>query len=286
MAVDDLTVTWSPPTGGTQIEFGWDPYRVGNLTGWDDLPPARLDDNPRPNAHGSFDAPVWSGPRTVTLEGYCIDPADRSMLLTALTASAAIAGDADPGSLAVTFADRTLTAAARMTRSATTLKNWGVGHFGWAVEWWCPDPLRYGPAAAGSTPPADDPGGLVFPLGSPLDFGPLATLGRVNLVNPGSAASYPRFTITGPLVGGFELVEVNSGRRIRLERDVPDGSTVVIDARAGSVSYDGQGGYEGYLTARQWWGIPPAGTADLLFTALGAPNPAALLTVEYAPAYW
>jgi hypothetical protein len=61
VAVDDLAVTWSPPTGDL-IEFGWDPYRVGNLTGWDDLPPARVDDSARPNAHGSFDAPVWAGP--------------------------------------------------------------------------------------------------------------------------------------------------------------------------------------------------------------------------------
>jgi hypothetical protein len=285
MAVDDLIVTWAPPTGA-QVVFGWDPYRVGNLTGWDDLPPARVDDNARPNAHGSFDAPVWAGPRTVTLEGYCIDPAGRSTLLTALTGSAAIAGDASSGALTVAFAGRTLAAAARMTRSAMTIKNWGVGNFGWAIEWWCPDPVRYGPGASASTPPANDPGGLVFPLGSPLDFGPLATLGRLALTNPGSAPSYPRFTVTGPLVGGFELVEVNSGRRIRLERDVPDGSTVVIDAKAGSVSFDGSGGYEGYLTSRQWFAVPPVGAVDVLFTALGAPDPSALLTVEYAPAFW
>jgi hypothetical protein len=222
----------------------------------------------------------------VTLEGYCIDPAGRSTLLTAFTAAAAIAGDAQPGALSVTFAGRTLTAAARMTRSAMTLKNWGVGHFGWAVEWWCPDPVRYGPGRVRVDAPGGRPGRARVPPRSPLDFGPLATLGRLTLTNPGSAPSYPRFTVTGPLVGGFELVEVNSGRRLRLERDVPDGSTVVIDAKAGSVSYDGQGGYEGYLTARQWWPIPPMGSAVVLFTALGAPDPSALLTVQYAPAYW
>ena len=284
MAADTIDITWGAVTLSHE-----GPYRISNITGWEEPPDGRTDDTARPNAHGSFDAPIWASSRTVTVDGYCIDPATRSQLLTDLGAALVPTGDVGTGTLSVTFAGRTLTAKARYMRSSRVLTQWGPGHFGWQAQWWCADPMRYGPPRVASTPTADSPGGLVFPLfdvTSLLGFGAAATTGRVTLTNPGTADTWPTFTVTGPLPGGFELVELATGRRLRWTRDVPDGIQVVLDARAGTVTYGGAPGYDGALTVRQWWSVPAGGSRTVQFNPLGTPNTTALMAVTWSPAYW
>jgi hypothetical protein len=285
VAADTIDVTWR---GLTLSHEG--PYRVADITGWEGTPPARVDDVARPNAHGSFDAPAWSGPRTVVVEGYCISPEERSALLGELGRSMALEGDEDARDLVVAFAGRTLTAHARLTRYGTTLKLWGVGHFGWQAEWWCGDPFRYGAESTLSTTLPEDVGALEFPLFDGtglLEFGgTLGTTGRLTLTNPGSAPSWPALEAMGPLPSGFEVVEVASGKRLRWPRDVATGSVISLDSRTGSVSIDGTPGYEGYLTRRQWWSVPAGGESTVQFVALGSPDPTALLTATWSATYW
>jgi hypothetical protein len=265
------------------------PYRVADITGWEGTPSARVDDVARSNGHGSFDAPAWSGSRSVVVEGYCISPEERSQLLADLGSAMAIEGGEDARDLAVAFAGRTLTAQARLVRYGTTLRLWGVGHFGWQAEWWCPDPYRYGTTATLMTGLPEDVGGMEFPLadGGNIEFGGvLGTSGRITVANPGSAPVWPTYTATGPLPAGFELVAVESGRRLRWPRAVVAGSQVRIDSRHGAVAIDGSPGYEGYLSMRQWWSVPPGSDVTVQFVGLGTYDAAASLSVEWAPAYW
>src|SRR3954451_13083051 len=105
MGADTIDVVWGDVTLSHE-----GPYRVADISGWDDLPPSRVDDVGRSNRHGSFDAPVWSAARTVTVEGYCIAPEQRDQLLIDLGRGMVLGGDADPGRLEVTFSGRTLAA--------------------------------------------------------------------------------------------------------------------------------------------------------------------------------
>jgi hypothetical protein len=53
-----------------------------------------------------------------------------------------------------------------------------------ALQWKCPDPLRYGVAQAPvSTGSAHVGGGLVYPLVYPLTYGTAGTPGQVTLTN-------------------------------------------------------------------------------------------------------
>lgn len=289
MAADTIDVTWTSPTGSTLLLSHEGPYMVANITGWEESPSPRVDDVARANAHGSHDSPVWAGARNPVVEGYCYSPEDRNTLLAGLQSGIHLGGEDTPGTITVTFAGRTLSAAGRVLRCGATLRNWGVGHFGWQVEWWCPDPRRYGPTQTASTSPSIDVGGMAFPLfgaSSLLDFGGLSSPGRITLDNPGSADTWPAFVVTGPQPGGIELVELVTGRRIRWERSIPAGVTVALDARTGAVSYDGIDGYDGYLTSRQWWPIPPGSSRTVQLNPLGTPDPTALLEATWSPAHW
>jgi hypothetical protein len=288
VAADTIDVVWTTPTSTITLAHEG-PYRVADITGWEDSPGGRVDDQARANAHGSHDAPVYATARTVTVEGYCISVEDRATLITALRRAVKLGGANPPGTLTVTFADRTLTATGRVARASNSLRNWGVGHFGWVGDWWCPDPLRYDTTRTASTALPSDAGGMAFPLfdtSGVLDFGGLSVPGNLTLDNPGDADTWPTLTVTGPMPGGFELVELATGRRLRWESDVPSGVAITLTTKTGAVAYDGVPGYDGQLTARQWWPIPAGETRTVQITPLGAPDPAARLAASWAPAYW
>lgn len=285
MAADTIDITWQDLVLSHE-----GPYKVARIGGWEETPSPRVDDQSRPNAHGSFDAPIWAGSRTVTVEGYCHDQAERDTLLQGLRATMVPTGDSSGlQDLTVTFAGQTLSARARVLRCGAVLDLYGIGRIGWQIDWWAPDPLRYAATQNGSTGLPSNAGGLSFPLFATtgvLDFGGLSAPGQVSLSNPGTAATWPTFTVTGPLPGGFELVELTTGSRLRWETDVPAGVQVTLDARTGAVSYGGQPGYDGALTVRQWWSVPAGGSRLVQINPLGASDPAAGLQVSWAPAYW
>lgn len=284
MGADTIDVQW-----GSVLLSHEGPYRVADITGWEDLPGGRVDDVARANRHGSFDAPVWSAARVVTVEGYCIDPEGRDQLLQDLARGLTLGGDADPGRLEVTFSGRTLAVNARLTRSSRTLKLWGVGHFGWIAEWWASDPFRYGETATATTGLPVDTGGLIFPLfdgTTGLDFGDLGSPGRVTLDNAGTAPAYPVYAVTGPVPAGFELKHVETGRRLRWGSAVPAGSTVTLDCRTATASFDDSPGWDRELTKRQWHEIPAGGSATVQLLGLGSYDAAASLTASWAPTYW
>lgn len=288
MAADTIDITWTDGGAATLLSHEG-PYRVALITGWEDLPAGRVDDQARANAHGSHDAIVYAAARTVTVEGYCFSVEERDALLAGLGAAERFTARPTPGVLEVTLAGRTLHAGARLTRGSKSLRNWGVGHFGWQLEFWCPDPRRYGPVRTGVTALPSDSGGMAFPLfntSGVIDFGGLAVPGQVTLDNDGTADSWPAFEVTGPLAGGFELIELVTGRRLRWENTVPAGVAVALDSATGAVTYDGAPGYEGELTARDWWPVPADSTRTVQINPLGAPDPAAQLLATWAPAYW
>jgi hypothetical protein len=281
MGADTIDVAWS---GVTLSNEG--PYIVEMLTGWEGLPSPRVTDVARPNAHGSFKARIRAASRTVVAEGHCNTQESRDQLLHDLGRSLVFTEDEDD--LTITFAGRTLTAHAQVSRYGPTLRDWGVGCFGWQVEWWAPDPFRYGPVSTATAGLPEDTGGMEFPLfdGGTMDFGTLGSPGQVTLHNTGSAPAWPTFTVEGPVPTGFEIRETTTGARIRWGGSIPSGTVVVLDSGTGAATYDGARGYEGHLVRRQWAPVPAGGSATWAFIGLGAHDPDASLTASIRATYW
>lgn len=287
--MEPTTAVWRGLTLGHDTDF-----RIRELEGWEELPSARYDKTPRSNAHGAHPSEVWSDERIVTITGWSWSSTDRDRLLRQLRAHLAF-GDAAQEPLTITVAGRTLTAGAQLiaARPALIRGEWGIGRFGWVAQWRCPDPLRYGPTLTDDTALPSSGGGLQYNLYKPgkLDYGPAGVLGRITLVNEGSAPAPIRFAVLGAHDVGFEIS--GGGKRLTYAAPVPSGVTVELDTATGDVLVEGTASRRGNLSAADWMLIPAAsvdGTAGQLtvqFTSLGGVrDPAALLTATWAEANW
>lgn len=272
------------------------PYNLLDLNGWrGDLPPARYDTDGRPNAHGNFGSPVWSDERTVSLVGECRTNAQRDALLAALSAATIFSGNAAPGTLTVQEAGLTLSAAAQVIRAGKTRTpgQWGLGRFGFQIDWRCTDPLLYGsPVTVGPIVQAAMSGGLVFPLFSVsgvMTWGTLAVPQTASLTNAGSADAQVAVTVAAgasALTGGFQIIESTTGRIIRYVDDLPANTTVVFNTADQSVLLNGDTDRRGSVTVAQWAPIPAGATRTYVLTLLSGSSATATLTASTRPTYW
>lgn len=292
MTQSATTLTWR---GWTAHGSEPAPFTLtGPIEGWEDVEETRSQREPRPTAHGAFDAPGWASERIVTATGQCRDPQQRDELFAQLKSVMTLSGDRPVEDLTISHGGLTLTAGARLTRFRPILTTWGAGVFGWAAQWTCPDPLRYGERTSVATGFPERRGGLRFPLYSNLAggdvgvlaYGPPSTTGRAVLHNPGTADSAPQFEISGEVgPAGFEIVTVGTGRRLVFAGPVPAGSSLVIDTATGAALIDGWADRAGLLTHRDWWQVPPGESVEFAFLPRGTTS-AAQLVASVRPAFW
>jgi hypothetical protein len=148
------------------------------------------------------------------------------------------------------------------------------------------DPLMYGPIRSASTTPPTSGTGQPWPQVWPVDWGTPGMDGRATAENGGSAPSPLVLAVTGG-ADGVELVEILSGRILRLERVIPVGSTVVFDVSL-SVAYLDlpENDITGFMTRREWDGfqIPASGSRIVQFNPLGTVIGTPLLTLSWSDA--
>jgi hypothetical protein len=291
MDLAQSTITWRDLTlYGTK---GPGRLTFATLDGWEDLPdPRQPDALPRPQAHGWFDSSVFSDERHVLASGRCFSLEARDAVLVELQASFNF-NATDELPLTITHAGRTLTAGARLLRFKPTPLTWGLGYFGWAAEWVCSDPLRYGAPVPVNTGFPVLAGGLEYDLFTDgttdtgvLEFGASSATGRLVVVNDGNEDAWPQFEVTGPVPAeGLEVVRVGTGERLRFEGGVSPGSVLVLDSATGLVVIDGYADRSGLLTIRDWSPVAPGGSAEFEFVPLGAFS-AATLTASLMPGFW
>jgi len=279
----DLTLYGSKDAGRFSF-YDW--------SGWEDLPDPRQDSLERPQQHGRFDAPVFGQERHVIVSGRCQSAVERDAMLLELQASFNFhAPDELP--LTITHAGRTLIAYARLLRFKPVSPDWGAGFIGWAAEWVCSDPIRYGQPVPVSTGFPVLAGGLEYDLYSDgttdtgfLEFGAASATGRIVVTNPGNEDASPQFEIAGPLPAeGMEIVTVGTGARDRFVGGVSVGSVLLIDTGTGLVLIDGYADRSGLLTVRDLAPIPPGGSAEYEFIPLGTFS-TAQLTATVSPGFW
>lgn len=271
-------------------------YRIRSVEGWEELPPSRYDNKPRTQGHGAHPSKVWGGERIVTVEGWCWTAADRDAQLQAWQRRMTFDGGEEV--LTLTVAGRTLTAWAQLLTARPMLVRgeWGVGRFGWLLQWRCPDPRRYGPSRTVGTGLPTSGGGLVLPMfsGTPgvgLDFGTLGSPGQVTVSNAGTAPASLLLAVRGALPSGYEISA--AGQALTYPVQVPSGQVIALDTGAGTVLVEGTASRRGNLTRADWIQVPPAdpnGTPTQLtlqFTSLGgAYDAAARLEATVTDTYW
>lgn len=270
------------------------PYNLQSLTGWrGDLPPAVFDDEQRPNAHGVFGSPVWAAARTVSLVGECRTNQQRDALLAAFSAATVFSGSATPPTLAINQAGLTLNTSAQVIRSGA-IKNpgeWGLGRFGFQVDWRCTDPILYGTlVTVGPLVLAAATGGAVFPAfpSGVFAWGTLPTPQTATLTNSGSADAPVVLTVSAngaAFTGGFQIIETSTGRILRYVDDLAAGDVVVFDSSTGSVTINASADRRNSVSVGQWTPVPAASSRTFYLAPLGA-NSTASLTAAMRPAYW
>jgi hypothetical protein len=179
----DTLVTWN----GFTIGGGGD-FHVEEITGWDDLPDFTSYDTPRSRGHGDHAGSQFIRARIVTVSGSIANRAARDALAQALISASPVETDAVDDLTIETFG-QSLTAGARLIRRSLPVgENYAAGAVPFALQWKCPDPLRYGPVqAAASTGLPTSGGGVVYPLVYPLTYGAAGTPGQLTLTNDGTA---------------------------------------------------------------------------------------------------
>lgn len=264
----------------------------GGLGGWFDGPPVRAKDEERPQRHGSFAIPAQRGGRiiSVAVAVRCASPESAENARDRL---ASILADGGFGDLSVTSdAGRTTTASVRLNSKPLIAWTPWSNTVRAQLEFWAADPLRYGPAATVETGFPVLAGGLEFPLFTDgtndtgyLEFGAQSSTGRVVVTNEGTADSTQQFTVTGP-VPPFQIVAVESGRRLVFSRPVAAGDVLVIDSATGVVVLNGGDvDYSGYLTTAEWVSVPPGGSQTFAFLPLEGTG-TGTLAVTWRPAFW
>lgn len=280
--MSDTQVTW----GGFVIGGGGQ-YHVEEIAGWDDLPDITAYDAPRSRGHGDHIGSQYLRSRIVTVSGNIANRAARDSLAQALIAASPVQTDTIQELTVETFG-QALSAKARLIRRSLPVgENYAAGAVPFALQWKCPDPLRYGavqPTVSTGLPTSS--GGLVYPLVYPLDYGTAGTPGRVTLTNDGTADAPFVATVLGSLPTGFELSA--NGQRIRYEAPVAAGETITIDTGEGAVVAQGTADRRGNLTVADWIQVPAGSAITVQFTSLGgAYDPAATLAVSgFRSASW
>lgn len=277
--MSDAEITWGGLTLG-----GDGPYVVQGVTGWDELPELASLDTPRTRGHGDHIGAQYARARIVTVEGKVADLERRDTLVRALQRATSVSSDVQD--LTVSMFGEQLTAGARIARrSVTSGLNYGVGEVPFALQWRCPDPLRYGPPVTVSTGLPTAGGGLTYPLAYPFDYGAAGNPGQLVLTNEGTADAPIVFDVTGWLPLGFELS--SSVGRLTYPQAVPEGQTVTIDTATGSVVVEGTADRRSVLTNADWLQVPAGGSLTVQFTSLWAGDqPSAHAAATYREAHW
>jgi hypothetical protein len=257
-------------------------YLFTKLVDWYSLPDSKSPIQQRPQLDGAFSFPDYRESASITVSGtgFGASPADCVAMQKSLTAARSgqslipmkveVSGDVSTRMVSV--------------RSINIDDHRGRDYFNFQIAVVAPDPHRYGETAYVSTGLASSGTGIRFPVLFPVSFGAPGASGRATAVNGGSADTWSTFTVGGGgLWGGFTLVHVESGRQVRVDRDVPMGSVVSLDSRTGTALIDGSP-IPGSLTRSEWWPVPAGSSASVQFLANGAVSGTPTLTVATAPA--
>lgn len=265
-------------------------WTFSETKGWFDGAPAKGGVTDRDQNHGVFAERTWRGARLISVTGHVSAPT-RRLASDAQHALASLLAEGTFGDFAVDDPDQGLLTSSVRGEGTPNIDWDGRCDIDCMLSFLAPDPLRYGVVVSDSTQFAQDAGGLEFDLFTDgagadvgfLDFGDIGSIdGLVTLENVGPLEAWPTFTVTGPTPdAGFTIS--SDGRTVGFSRSVPDGLSLVIDTASGTAILDGAD-YSRYLSHREWWSVPPGGSATASFSPVGGAT-TATLTATLRPTF-
>jgi hypothetical protein len=262
-------------------EFAPTGWVFTSLTDWYALTDDKAPTVEKAQAHGAFGVGAsWRSSAAVSFRAAYLGDSRQEALL----AQQALGSVGATGPVVMSFTDDLLRTHRRVTvETIVPADLHGRAVYEVDVHCLARDPRMYGDAVSSTTGLPTTGGGLVFPVTFPLDFGEPGDPGRVQMTNAGSAPTAPTFAVAGGL-DGFTLTEIDSGRRLVFDRQIPDGATVTVNMAARRVLIDGSD-VTGFLTVREWWTIGPGQTSIVQFDGtdpVGTPT----LTGYTESAWW
>lgn len=267
--------------------FGWPATNLAitDCTGWLDYT-LRGNNLERPGRHGTLPGQTHAEERVIEIE---LTAAEDDPTLMALLRQATVL-DEDPVEepLAMWFeTEQPQVVLAKLKRRAVPTDHaYSVGHHRATLQWVASDPKRYAVVETISPTvglPSPGIGGLTFPLTFPLSFGTPGTPGSTTVTNTGEAATWPVYTLTGPITGPV-ITTGNSILRFAGDFELGLGQTIIVDTDSRSVLLDGVSRPD-LLTQREWTHLPPQQETVVALNGTGTYDPAAGLTVSFRPAW-
>jgi hypothetical protein len=281
-ALSETSVSWRALTFGD----AGTPYKLASIAGWDELPAFDTDTVPLPGWYGTKVAPIRFAPRTVTLAGFTFDRVARDALQITLRAGTAPLQDSlvtEP--LTISEAGMTLSADARIVRVSNDKEGWSLGRFGWAAQWLCSDPVRYGPSQTSTAVIALPVDGIVYPITYPVTYPANPPSGSVTVNNQGTASAAAVYRLVGPLTQPG-IANVDTGKRVEYNLTLAVGDELVIDTAQQAAFLNGE-----YRTQTATSDLTsdleiPAGKSTLQALGDVGAGGAPLISVTFRPAYW
>lgn len=281
----------------TPVAFSWNgiefstasPFKPRKVSGWDSAPDGDAPEEPVPGWHGARRTRVTRRRRVVEIEGSCTTRPARDYLLRLLgDAFADGFGDGyETAPLVGSVAGRELTADAQLLRYQPTIETlpWGKGVWTWAVQFICPDPLRYGPSQSLSAPINTSQNGITWPITFPITFPANPRAGVVTVHNPGNAKRCPAvITLTGPL-STPGVVCVETSRRLEFPLELGAEDVLSIDTDAGVALLNGE--FRAPSAVSSLIGDLSLAPGTQTLQALGTPTTGdPSISVSFRPAYW
>jgi len=267
------------------------PYGVTAAPGFLDLSGVRANFTPRARAHGGYTEPHFGGGAVLDLE---LDISASGATTFAAAVAALEAGTYPqtgtrpiwwriPGHPLLTMAVQCL----RRSIPLETAYEFGLASKA-ALQFYAPDPLKYGAPLSASTGLPTTSGGLVYPLAYPLAYGSPVT-GRVSCANAGSAPTWPVFTVTGPIdAAGWQVTCIEDGVTATYTGPLGSLDSVVYTPSTGRATLNVTADRSNLLscTSYPFPQIPAGSTRTYAFTTLGGYYAGASMAAAWSPAYW
>lgn len=252
-----------------------------SLSGFDDLPSAKTEQDAWPRADGNaIPGTTYYDGRTITVNGYyatsTVEDTDRMMRRLRGMAGRLVPVTVQKGNGTALSCDAEL-------RSMTVDEYRYRGKAAFQIGLLAPSPYLYGPLRSQTVGVPTDGEGILDPLTDPLTEGEVGESGRVAITGSGCAPTHLVVQIKGGLSEGVRIHCVETGEAIEFHRQINPDETMVFDFDNERVLFQNQSDLSMFLTEENWF--RPSGDATIQFTPLGVQSGEPTMTVEWKEAW-
>jgi Phage tail protein len=248
------------------------PFNVQNISGIEDLPIIRSQDDDRGYQDGMFSGNDFLGGRFITVNLLVLPYAGKSAQYNLNLLQRAFIFQ-KTGTQPLQFqltGDSGLQFVNARVRGIVTPVNqeYSYQFISTQIKFFCPDPRIYDNTQQFATLLAANPIGRTFNTVYPLVYGGGSSAGTGLVANAGYVDTFPTITITGPAVNPF-IGNLTTGLTMYFNLTLNTGDVLVIDTLNKTITLNGNPA-RNYLSGLSKWFNAPAGNNTFFFSASGA----------------